>query len=141
MATDRLSHSRDYSRFYKMRWITTGYDDMVWLSNAHSCLIPEWLFWNNAETAKISKWKTGYVPSISILRIKRYSAVYKYWSTIHCTDNNHNFSYGVFAMYKLHFQQCSRSGVMIWFDFFFYKSILFWIVDIEVFFGRYNMVG
>ena len=47
--------------------------------------------------------------------------------------SNHNFSFGVFAMYKLHFQQCSRSGVMIGFDFFFYKSILFWIVDIEVF--------
>ena len=118
MATDRLFHSRNYSRFYKMRWITTGYNDMVWLSNAHSCLIPEWLFWNNAETAKISKWKTGY--SVSVFWESNDSTVYKYWSTIHCTDNHH-FSYGVFAMYKLHFQQCSRSGVMIWFDFFLQK--------------------
>ena len=134
MATDRLSHSRNYSRFYKMRWITTGYDDMVWLSNAHSCLIPEWLFWNNAETAKISKWKTSYVPSISILRVK--NDILQYINTEElfiALISNHNFSYGIFAMYKLHFQQCSRSGVMIWFDFFFYKSILFWIVDIEVF--------
>ena len=129
MATDRLSHSRNYSRFYKMRWITTGYDDMVWLSNAHSCLIPEWLFWNNAETAKISKWETGYVPSISILILQYINTEVLFTALI----SNHNFSFGVFAMYKLHFQQCSRSGVMIWFDFFFYKSILFWIVDIEVF--------
>ena len=141
MATGRLSHSRNYSRFYKMRWITTGYDDMVWLSNAHSCLIPEWLFWNNAETAKISKWKTCYVPSISILRIKRFSAVYKYWSTIHCT-----LIIIIFHPAFLLCTNCIFNNVqevecddLIWF--FFYKSILFLDSRHRGFFGRYNMVG
>ena len=79
-----------------MRWITTGYDDMVWLSNAHSCLIPEWLLWNNAETAKISIWKTGFrididisiisVKNISIRMwgIKQYFTVSTYWNITHC---------------------------------------------------------